>query len=112
MTFFAPSGYDRILVTTGFIGDEGQAVAMNSEVIDLIDPNLSCSNLESAPDERWASVGGLLNGRPIICGGFNGTDSFKDCFFVQGDHDKEISMAQIRSFATAINLKGMCVLNL
>ena len=79
---------------------------MNSEVIDLIDPNLSCSNLESAPDERWASVGGLLNGRPIICGGFNGTDSFKDCFFVQGDHDKEISMTQIRSFATAINLKG------
>ena len=80
---------------------------MNSEVIDLIDPNLSCSNLERAPDERWASVGGLLNGRPIICGGFNGTHSFKDCFFVQGDHDKEKSMTQIRSFATAINLKGM-----
>ena len=82
---------------------------MNSEVIDLIDPNLSCSNLESAPDERWASVGGLLNGRPIICGGFNGTHSFKDCFTVQGNvsNQQNISMTQIRSFATSVVLTGM-----
>ena len=106
MIFF--SDYDRILVTTGFIGDEGQAVGRNSEVIDLVNPDLSCDNLEIAPDERWASVGGLLNGRPLICGGFNGTDSFKDCFYVERNRTYEnTSMTEIRSFAASVNLKGL-----
>ena len=64
------------------------------------------NNLQLAPTSRWASVGGLLNGKPLICGGFNGTHSFQDCFFVQGNINQNISMTQIRSFATAVVLRG------
>ena len=94
-------------MTTGFIGDEGQETGRTSEVIDLNNPSISCNNLETAPSERWASVGGLLNGRPIICGGFYPPFSFQDCFFVQGDKKQNISMTTKRSFATAVVLKGM-----
>ena len=105
--FICISGYDRILVTTGFIGDEGQETARTSEVIDLFNPNISCSNLENAPSVRWASVGGVLNGRPLICGGFNPPFSFQDCFYVQGDHNQNISMIQKRSFASSVVMKGV-----
>ena len=72
-------------------------------------PNITCSNLGSAPNGRWASVGGLVNHKPLICGGFNGTHSFKDCFTVQGNvsNQQNISMTQIRSFATSVVLTGM-----
>jgi len=98
--------YDRILVTTGYIGDEGQENGRTSEVIDMVNPNITCNNLESAPNGRWASVGGLVNRRPLICGGFNGTHSFKDCFSVQGNgiNHQNISMTQTRSFATSVVL--------
>ena len=100
------SGYDTILVTTGFIGDD-QETGRTSEVIDLFNPNISCSNLEKAPSQRWASVGGVLNGRPLICGGFNPPFSFQDCFYVQGDHNQNISMIQKRSFASSVVMKGV-----
>ena len=72
---------------------------------------LKCNNLQTAPSSRWASVGGLLNGKPLICGGFNGTHSFQDCFFVHGNINQNISMTQIRSFATAVVLQGKALMN-
>ena len=38
--FFIVSDHQRILVTTGFIGNEGQEDGRNSEVIDVVNPNL------------------------------------------------------------------------
>ena len=93
-------------MTTGFIGDD-QETARTSEVIDLSNPNISCNNLENAPSQRWASVGGVLNGRPLICGGFNPPFSFQDCFYVQGDPNQNISMIQKRSFASSVVMKGV-----
>ena len=55
---------------------------------------------------RWAAVGGVLNGRPLICGGFNGAQSFKDCFYVEGKPAENVSMTRIRSFATSTVLRG------
>ena len=52
-----------------------------------------------------------MNGKPLICGGFNGTHSFQDCFFVQGNINQNISMTQIRSFATAVVLQGKAYCN-
>ena len=98
--------YDRILVTTGFIGDEGQEDGQTSEVIDLSNPQMKCKDFPKFPYQNWAAVGGLLNGKPLICGGFDGPHSFQDCFYLEGNIGQDVSMTQIRSFATAINLKG------
>jgi len=99
-------GHDNVLVTTGFIEGDGLVNAKTSEVIDILEFDKTCKNLESAPTQRWAAVGGVLEGRPLICGGFNGTHSFKDCFYVAGDQNhNQPSMAQIRSFATSMVLK-------
>jgi len=99
-------GHDNIVVTTGFIEGDGLVNAKTSEVIDILEFDKTCKNLESAPTQRWAAVGGVLKGRPLICGGFNGTHSFKDCFYISGDQvNNQPSMSQIRSFATSLVLK-------
>jgi len=92
---------DKVLVTTGFIEGDGLENARVSEVIDVINTGDVCSNLDKAPTQRWASVGGVVNGRPLICGGFNGVQSFKDCFYIEGEPAQNLSMTRIRSFATS-----------
>merc|ERR1712156_582368 len=98
---------DRVLVATGFIQGEGLENARTSEVVDVTaGEDKTCKSLDQAPNNRWASIGGVLNGRPLICGGFNGTDSFKDCFYVERNRTYEnTSMTEIRSFAASVNLK-------
>merc|ERR1711973_888677 len=95
---------DRVLVATGFIQGDGLENARTSEVVDVTaGEDKTCKSLDQAPNNRWASIGGVLNGRPLICGGFNGTNSFRDCFWLGPKPDKiEVSLSQIRSFATSL----------
>jgi len=95
---------DRVLVATGFIQGDGLENARTSEVVDVTaGEDKTCKSLDQAPNNRWASIGGVLNGRPLICGGFNGTDSFRDCFWLGPKPDKiQVSLSQIRSFATSL----------
>ena len=105
--YFIYLGYERILVTTGYISSRtGHENGRVSEVIDLVDPNRSCSPLQDAPSARWASVGGNLNGRPLICGGWYPNNRLQDCFFVQGNTNQKISLTQERSSAGVVVLNG------
>ena len=55
-----------MLVATGGIGPKSST--KQSQVMDLNSPN-TCTNLPSFPYAIFSGAGGVLNGRPIICGG-------------------------------------------
>ena len=94
-------------MTNGYISSKtGHENGRVSEVIDLVDPNRSCDPLQDAPSARWASVGGNLNGRPLICGGWYPNNRLQDCFFVQGNTNQKISLTQERSSAGVVVLNG------
>ena len=95
-------------MTTGYISSRtGHENGRVSEVIDLVDPNRSCDPLQDAPSARWASVGGNLNGRPLICGGWLPDERLQDCFFVQGNQgNQKISMIEQRAAAAVVVLNG------
>ena len=94
-------------MTNGYISrSTGHENGRVSEVIDLVDPNRSCDPLQDAPSARWASVGGNLNGRPLICGGWYPNNRLQDCFFVQGNTNQKISLTQERSSAGVVVLNG------
>ena len=59
-----------------------------TEVINMDNYIDTCNNLEEYPvDTRWA-VGGLINDKPLICGGSKGsvsnTDVIKSCYMFDG----------------------------
>ena len=94
--------------------EDGGETGRASEVIDISNPNLSCDDLADALTPRGGAVGGLLDGRPMICAGkgFNNNEmetwyQHKNCFFVQGKIDQRISMTEIRSGAASVILKGI-----
>ena len=96
-------------MTTGYISSRtGHENGRVSEVIDLVDSSRTCSPLEEAPSARWNSVGGNLNGRPLICGGWLPDERLQDCFFVEGTQggNKYISMTQQRAAAAVVVLNG------
>ena len=95
-------------MTNGYISSRtGHENGRVSEVIDLVDPNRSCDLLQDAPSARWASVGGNLNGRPLICGGWLPNERLQDCFFVQGNQgNQKISMIEQRAAAAVVVLNG------
>ena len=82
-----------------------------SEILDLVNPNMSCSDPFYPPIRMrgHSAVGGLLLGKPIICG-----DDDKSCFRVEGsfrDNNPSRSNQPIlmteRTEAAAVTLKGM-----
>ena len=97
-------------MTTGYISSRtGHENGRVSEVIDLVDSSRTCSPLEKAPSARWNSVGGNLNGRPLICGGWLPNERLQDCFFVQEKNqgNQKISMIEQRAAAAVVVLNGM-----
>ena len=100
--------FERILVTSD---EEGffRNYTSTSEILDLTNPNMSCSDPFYPPIrmERQSSVGGLLFGRPIICG-----DDDKSCFRIEGGFQNNFSRSKPklmieRTEAAAVSLKGM-----
>ena len=65
------------MVTTGTPWPSGT----KTEVLDLENENLSCSNLSPFPLNVWGAVGSHLSLSPTICGGYIGRDKLSDkCF--------------------------------
>ena len=63
---------NRLLVITGSpINNKTQV----SEVIDLDRPNVKCKSLGMFPEQTSGDVGGVLDGKPIVCGG-----DYKNCY--------------------------------
>ena len=57
--------------------------AQKTEVIDISDPDNICDSLGDYPLEAASGFGGMLNGMPVSCGGFNpDIDGYalKDCY--------------------------------
>ena len=51
-------------------GRYGNGAILNSEVIDLTDANVTCQPWPDHPVGTYGAVGGLINDRLIICGGY------------------------------------------
>ena len=69
----------KLLVVTGDPTFEAQ----KTEVIDISDPDNICDSLGDYPLEAASGFGGMLNGMPVSCGGFNpDIDGYalKDCY--------------------------------
>ena len=72
------------MITTGHLrhdgpGRIGHEECRTSEVINLEDENKSCDNLDRYELGVHGATGGVLNGKPIICGGsYHWQDSFQD----------------------------------
>ena len=62
---FSTEQFSVIMITTGYPIEESRT----SEVINLEDENKSCDNLDRYELGVHGATGGVLNGKPIICGG-------------------------------------------
>ena len=56
----------KVLIATGSDIDSGR----NTEILDMEDPSFACSNVELFPVKMYRGVGALVNGTPLICGGY------------------------------------------
>ena len=78
---------------------------LHSEVIDIGNDDIECNELEKVPYPVQGATGGLVSGKPIICGGFNGnplTGGSKNCFIL--GEDQPITMAYERSYPDSISI--------
>ena len=66
----------KLLVTSGYPVNQG----IHTEIIDLINPNIKCDNLQDLPVELDLAFGGLLENRPIICGGHSNLTYETNCY--------------------------------
>ena len=101
-------------MTTGKSGNPNDENGRTSEVVDLFNPDRKCNHLENATPARFGSVGGLLNGKPLVCGGSfkSYRNALQDCFLVNGNKNiPPISMTQKRTLAAAVVLKGKLFLH-
>ena len=68
----------KLLVAVGLAANGGEAV-LNSEVVDLHDPNVTCQPWHAHPTGTFGAVGGLINDQLIICGGFDSKEITSLC---------------------------------
>ena len=75
----------RIAVIAG----ENRGWAQHTEVIDLTSYSLKYDLLPDV-SERFGSVGGMVSGQPVICGGYNlyEDEYLKDCVILGHPNDK------------------------
>ena len=87
------------MVTTGLPEENGR----KSEVVDLIDPKAKYQ-LFPETSARWGSIGGCIDNKLVIGGGYVFDEYFQDCFFI-GEETKKKSMKDARFAASSVNLQ-------
>ena len=102
--FFSVAG--KIIIATGDspVGFGSQ----HTEVIDLTNSIIKYDLLQTLP-ERWGSVGALMNGKPVICGGYNTSDNeyLQDILVLGNDENQSsfnLSLTEKRSGAASVLL--------
>ena len=65
----------KILVSTG----RPRSSATKTEIINLDNESLTCQNLEDFPLAIQGAVGSNTGSFPVICGGWDGSESVKQC---------------------------------
>ena len=75
------------------------------EIIDLSNPNFKCELPTDVPI-YYNSVRGLLQGKPIFCGGFNtSNDIMQNCFVIGGKPSIKLQMLKKRVHASSVVLQ-------
>ena len=80
---------------------------LHSEVIDLDDADIDCHELANSPHPVQGATGGLVSGRPMICGGFYDnplTQSSDKCIILGESQSESITMAYERSYPSSISI--------
>ena len=78
---------------------------LHSEVIDIDQENVECHELANSDYPVEGAAGGLVNGQPMICGGFYEsplTGGSNKCF-IPGENQL-ISMGHKRSYPASISI--------
>ena len=87
------------------IAGENRGWAQHTEVIDLTNSSLKYDLLPDV-SERFGSVGGLLLGQPLICGGYNCYENeyFQDCIKLGQSETKHDFLLEKRCGAASVVL--------
>ena len=77
---------------------------LHSEVIDIDQVNVECHELANSDYPVEGAAGGLVNGQPMICGGFyENVQEGSDKCFILGE-EQSIMMADKRSYPSSISI--------
>ena len=70
----------KVLIATGW--EYPDPLGKNTEIIDLEDSTFSCTKVQPFPVRLYGATGGLVNGQPFLCGGYDKTNEHysKDCY--------------------------------
>ncbi len=66
----------KVLVINGYAGYDKRLA--DTEVLDLINPDLKCQNLAPFAKGKWGATGALVNTSAVVCGGYDG-DYSNEC---------------------------------
>ena len=78
---------------------------LHSEVIDIENEFRECDELSNSVQPVEGAAGGLVSGKPIICGGFSEdpfTGASNKCFIL--GENQPIIMTQKRSYSASISI--------
>ena len=80
---------------------------LHSEVIDIENQNIQCEELPNSVQPVEGAAGGLVSGKPVICGGFSEdpfTGASNKCFIL--GENQPIIMEHERSYSTSISISS------
>ena len=84
-------------------------IGIKSEVIDVLNDDTICEDLPDAPRKLVRGQGGMINGSPMVCGGFcigcgdDGSSKIKTCFFLGQNKTVQMKHFRYRSASIAVN---------
>ena len=88
----------KILYVTGYPKTSGKL----AEIVDMENSSVTCNNLQDFPVERLATMGGLLDGKPLICGGWYPYSA--DCYQYDQTWNPTIQMNKQRGAAGYVTM--------
>ena len=100
--FFLSTLDTKVLVTIGR-GKDGTRLA-DTEVLDLVNPNLKCQNLPPFPRGKYGATGALVNkDYAIVCGGYENNE----CHTIDKIQIKSLPpLTTIRQYAASVAVNG------
>ena len=99
MSFFS---VPNILIATGF--NYTDMIYAKSEIINVLNDELTCSDFEDYPNVVEGAVGASLESTPVICGGYSVYGELTDkCYaYIDGKWQEFSTMTEGRAYAAAI----------
>ena len=87
------------MVTTGTPVSNGY----HTEVIDLVNPNNTCTDLADFPIHIYNAVGGLISNKSsLVCGGYSVLEGPQSKCYIIGQTEAETELIQPRQFSSSV----------